>query len=775
MAAISNLGFNFTIDSSKNHFPSRFNENDICAITYFTFQELMKSHFETCRSSISCHLIASSPYFVALVEDKMQCSALYDLKALSDWYRTKEWSEEAFRNPMSRGICQRVRIYGICKLGALPLGTVNSLSNFRKYFNEFHEESRLKDQFWWVMIKGFKLWKEVFNDYDFNEGLKPNTFGFSDEEILSWITLKFTHDTIYRWSSVLEFINRGDDERARNLLERIEKVSNPCCSVSNANLAQSYDRRRTYHLEKAAYYFKIAASLSPDYLEKPSFSIRYSNVLAKLSLSQGYQIDALEMLLKTKIHVEQQLTHSASRRLMEYFSLLGETYKLLGDFQSAIQYLTCSNTISLKRSSFRGYANATLHLIEIYRITKNFSDAHSLIKLMKSVPNTFVLSSDPNEDSFNIELERQEKLLAEAEEMFASSDSNFNTATTIVSSKRARVSRISVLDIPTILQGVSSYLSLSECGLLSRLSRSLKNKSEKFIWLPAAISMGLSRDEIKGHSSIKEAIVSDLREEIIAYGKFNIAANFCTDSPPYELFVSYGNRECSDYDRTARPLVQRDSADWIVREWRMCQSTISRIAHRHGNTVQHLTILGGDVESRYQSRDNFQTKVRLPKDLALNKTFHDINHIVLKNLFLLRPLPNWVFHSSKLQGLTFSNLNLNVIPPQVFDLTQLRFLSLSNIPLGTLPDRLANLINLEYLFINRIGLRDWPSSILKLHRLHRLQIKDNFICDIPQNVHEWLMNRKGLVLYSMGNPWSLKAQEILVSLGKVISVWNFYF
>lgn len=421
----------FTFEITSRYAPYKYTQESICPLAYEDFTELARTHFSSTPPLPS--------YFVALMEDQSKNSALMDLELSKKLFTLVSGPQGTFVNPRSKSVCERVSILGIDKLGTVSVyATCTSMEKFQQfsvvsalrslYLLESGEENR----------KASSLYQSILKD-------------LPDAEAFAWLKLIWKDEAMAKlclgwYADAIEFIGRGSQERSLEILEKLEKElgTNPdvqgvlgfIYSTKKGMLKYIYFNpgRAAYYMEKLISVYlneRSVCDLLSNYLSlgsmyeelgdyekaaaqcmevirkgaSPYLASAYKR-LGGVFLKEGRHFEALESLQKAHVHF---LEYDED---IETSILLGETYKLMGDFEEAEKRLM-SVLDNRRYLSSLFDARCLAHLAEIQRIRGNFLKAHTHLNAatLKLLSKSVCIEADRSL------IDRQRELLDAAEKL----------------------------------------------------------------------------------------------------------------------------------------------------------------------------------------------------------------------------------------------------------------------------------------------------------------------------------------------------------------------
>lgn len=416
------MSLHFEIRSEYS--PKFFNEESECAIASDDFSELSQRYFEKIAKNQNADKgqppVSSAPYFVALVEDVTNNSALYDYDKLRLWFTTKNWTVEGFTSPNTNERCRKVYILGIDKIGKVtPYATCETVKSVQDFV--FDKDTPLKDSHFVKNIENF------------------DKFPLSDDDIVHCLRMVFK-DYVYPYPTTYEkalerFLKKGDKERTINLMEKLEKLYGDNGKLHEC-LAQYND---IISLERQSYHYERALVLTPP---EEDTAHRFLLKLTEIYMKLGNYAKAIECANK-RIKLVPKIAGFSHIHLGDIYSKLNfpekaiESYKTLcnmvpEDIKTRMKlieaYIKLENYAEAKKhlekiisnddkfsedflkSKYNyvrlEHATAFLHLGTIARLEKKFKEAAKYLEKAK----LYTEHVYPDEDPQSIKLRIEEEL-----------------------------------------------------------------------------------------------------------------------------------------------------------------------------------------------------------------------------------------------------------------------------------------------------------------------------------------------------------------------------
>jgi tetratricopeptide (TPR) repeat protein len=353
--------------------PYAFNESSVCPIFSATFADLIQQKIsrpsqireaftsqgqglnrevleiinEYDGTNSFLNPLGETHYFVALVKDKSQNSALYSADALAQFYASKTW--EVFENPINRQKCESVEILGVyAKTGEVrryqtcstPISLMSYLSNSSHSRNI---SSLLKDN-------------------------------LTEEELLNWIEMEMRTNGRCNDLDIKKIIDFFRDNPV-STVTKIEEVLNRFSNSYGYEVLARFFYRRDHELfnpTKSILYYEKLLHSRPAIRKNSYDSDDYEN-LAELYLEVARPDIAL-----TTLH--QAMKGNPDRRIQARRHLLGKIHVALGDHveaQKSFQAIVGSPDDSCL---FTDKSYAFIELAKIARVSGRFQAAHEYLE-----------------------------------------------------------------------------------------------------------------------------------------------------------------------------------------------------------------------------------------------------------------------------------------------------------------------------------------------------------------------------------------------------------
>ena len=185
----------FNLNIETNHPPKLYTQDSHELFNGCSFFDLAKSYFN-----------ANAFLYLAVIDSKDRNSCVVELSALSSWYKEKRWSAIEFKNPLTRNICERIRILEVNQCGNNSiLSDVQSMRDF-----QIVSENILKNAI--VMNAITAQEEQVLNHFD-------------DGEIVIFLAKALEDPSIsisINWKSIAAFINHGSSSRRIDIVNQLE-------------------------------------------------------------------------------------------------------------------------------------------------------------------------------------------------------------------------------------------------------------------------------------------------------------------------------------------------------------------------------------------------------------------------------------------------------------------------------------------------------------------------------------------------------------------------
>ena len=106
----------FNLNIETNHPPKLYTQDSDEIFNGCSFFDLARDHFKM-----------NAFLYLAVIDSKDKHSCVVELSALRLWYREKRWSALEFKNPLTRNICECIRILAVNQFGNISTVSNNEL------------------------------------------------------------------------------------------------------------------------------------------------------------------------------------------------------------------------------------------------------------------------------------------------------------------------------------------------------------------------------------------------------------------------------------------------------------------------------------------------------------------------------------------------------------------------------------------------------------------------------------------------------------------------